>query len=155
MTDRAVNALQARNHLAAAGQLIKFAADEWPGSEAEDLLRAVDALRAKIKAEAAEPEEIPWPTEGGIWMAWMQDGWFPLRAMPMRDDLPTREEIEYHEKIGARQLRKVLAIVVQFPKSPNEWPYTFQKCHPCSRFRRPTPEENAKARHFYSLPPIS
>lgn len=55
MTNRSVNAVQARNHLAAAGQLIKFAADEWPCSEAEDLVRALDALRAKIKAEAAEP----------------------------------------------------------------------------------------------------
>ena len=97
--------------------------------------------------------EMPWPDSGGIWMAWIEDMqcWFPLRAMPLRDDTPTGEEIARHKLENTCHLREVLAIVVQLPRSKTEWPYVFRGNHPCVRFRRPTELELKHARHFYGL----
>ncbi|HEY3898952.1 MAG TPA: hypothetical protein VGM54_10085 [Chthoniobacter sp.] len=86
----------------------------------------------------SEAEEIDWPTEEGIWMAYLEEMgcWFPLKARLLKKYAP-----------GVPHLP--MPIVAQWPESIQRWPYTFQRCHPAKRWRRPTEEEMAKARNFY------
>lgn len=97
--------------------------------------------------------EIDWPTTEGIWIGYIEGvGEFPFKTMFLRDDLPTREmlRIEQEEPLAAPP-RRTLALVAQWPESEKSWPYTFKRCHPVKRWRRPTEEELAKALHFYEL----
>src|SRR5437762_2936087 len=83
--------------------------------------------------------ETPWPTDEGIWLGWIDGGigWFPMQTMYLRDDLPSREEMEEERRTGVKWIGKPLAVVAQWPESETSWPYTFQKCHPAKRWRRP------------------
>ena len=98
-------------------------------------------------------EEIEWPTTEGIWMGWFEDvGWFPMKTMFLRDDCPTLAmlRIEQEEPLAAPP-RRPLALVAQFPESAASWPFTFQKCHPAKKWRRPDEDELFKALAFYGL----
>ena len=80
-------------------------------------------------------------------------GWFPIRSMYLRDDLPTLEEIAREAAGELMPPRKVLAIVAQFPESEKRWPYTFKGCHPVKEWRRPSADEMEKARKYYGESP--
>lgn len=100
-------------------------------------------------------ETVEWPTDEGIWMAWIGDttGWFPLRSKYLRDDLPTREEMAREAAGEVMPPRKVLAIVAQWPESEKSWPFTFKGCHPAQLWRRPTEDEMRRAKIFYGESP--
>jgi len=99
--------------------------------------------------------ETPWPTDEGIWMGWIDSGigWFPMQTMYLRDDLPSKEEIEEERRSGVKWIGKPLVIVAQWPESETSWPYTFQQCHPVKRWRRPTEDETRRAMIFYGKSP--
>ena len=78
-----------------------------------------------------------WPTEPGIWMGKINDvDFFPMKARLLK---------EYPE--GEAHLP--MPIVVQYPKSDTDWPYTFEGCHPIKEWRKPTAEELKQAEHYY------
>lgn len=83
----------------------------------------------------------PWPGGEGIWMGWIEEmkHWFPLRVKELKDDLQGPD------------FGKPIAIVAQFPVSPDSWPYLFRGNHPVTQWRRPTEQELAKAKTFYGL----
>lgn len=85
-------------------------------------------------------ETVDWPTEKGIWMAWIEDidAWFPLRAKLLK---------EYPE--GEPHLP--MPIVAQFPENDKNWPFTFKGCHPFKTWRKPTAEELSLADKFYGV----
>lgn len=78
-------------------------------------------------------------------------GWFPIRIMYLRDDLPTPSDLDYEKAIGYPLQRRVIAIVAQHPESATSWPYTFERCHPAKAWRRPDNDEMARALVFYGL----
>jgi len=88
---------------------------------------------------------LPWPTEEGIWMGWLEDCWFPLKAVELKGDLEDMKKSIPTEHF-------TLGIVVQFPMSDESWPFTFKQCHPVEKWRRPTEDELRRARAFYEIP---
>lgn len=80
-------------------------------------------------------------------------GWFPLKTLYLRDDLPSREEMAREAAGEVMPPRPVLAVLAQWPESDKSWPFTFKNCHPVKEWRRPTDEEMAKALHFYGNTP--
>lgn len=105
-----------------------------------------------MNATTPPAEILAWPTDEGIWMADFKSiGWFPIRTMYLRDDCPTAAEMAREAAGEIMPPRPVIAIVAQFPESETSWPYTFQACHPAKQWRRPTVEELARAKHFYSI----
>ena len=105
--------------------------------------------------EEAHGSVVEWPTDEGIWMGNISSGigWFPLQTMYLRDDLPSREEMDRAAAGEVMPPRPVLAVLAQWPESEQSWPYTFKGCHPVSEWRRPSDEEKEKALHFYGKTP--
>lgn len=95
--------------------------------------------------------ECPWPTSEGYWMGFLNDHWFPLETMRVKDDLPIIN-IDAHTQASAQV---GMPIVARFPKTRGDWPFIFKGNHPVNRWRLPTETEADQIRHFYSLPPIS
>jgi len=100
-----------------------------------------------------ESEIFAWPTDEGVWMGFLDGGigWFPLRTMYLRDDLPTLDEIRRQLAGEVMPPRAILAIVAQYPESENHWPFTFKGCHPVSQWRRPNADELKRAQVFYGI----
>jgi len=89
------------------------------------------------KSAASACSDFDWPTDEGIWMGFIEPiGWFPMKTKGLIDDLGSNE---------------CLAILAQFPKSKDDWPFTFKGCHPATKWRRPTDEEMSKAKIFYGI----
>jgi hypothetical protein len=128
------------------------------GAELVDVLRTVEygvAYHASASANQELPTLVEWPTDEGIWMGNMgkpgAGEWFPLKTAPLRDDLPSPEEIAREKAGEVMPPRAILAIVAQWPKSETEWPFLFKGNHPVKEWRRPTPDELQRAKRFYRL----
>lgn len=90
-------------------------------------------------------DALEWPTSEGIWMGNIPSvGWFPMRVIALKDDLPPIPK-------PAGYVPATLAYVAEFPESVTSWPYTFHGCHPATEWRLPTEEELFKAQLFYGF----
>lgn len=121
----------------------------WLGFKTKEFLERF--LAAFPEPPTSPAEIVPWPTDEGLWMGNVSAvGWFPFYTKGLEDDLPSREQMRLEkESPETAPPRTILCIVAQWLESDKSWPFLFKSNHPAKEWRRPTEDEECRAKVFY------